>query len=86
MPGIDGEHGAWHLPNRGQIGIREFALRLASEAGLEAPSRTSDQGPALNFALTSRRGWPMPDLDDAITRFVRDTSFDQSSGALIAAE
>jgi dTDP-4-dehydrorhamnose reductase len=77
---IDGERGIWHLATPGAITWAELARRAAELAGVDArllePRPTSAFGfPAprpLYTALGSERGWPMPPLDDALGRFVRE--------------
>jgi dTDP-4-dehydrorhamnose reductase len=77
---IDGERGIWHLATPGAVTWAELARRAAELAGVDArllrPRPTREFGfPAprpLYTALASERGWPMPPLDDALGRFVRE--------------
>jgi dTDP-4-dehydrorhamnose reductase len=70
---IDGESGIWHLANRGEVSWSGFAAKLAAEVGLVAPvSPASQVGRVRNTALASERGWIMPTLESAVSRFVRD--------------
>jgi dTDP-4-dehydrorhamnose reductase len=77
---IDGERGIWHLATPGAITWAELAQRAAELAGVDArllePRPTHAFGfPAprpLYTALASERGWPMPPLEDALGRFVRE--------------
>jgi dTDP-4-dehydrorhamnose reductase len=77
---IDGEHGIWHLANRGATSWTHFAEQVAAVTRLPAeliegvPTRT------LGYAarrpryavLTSERGALMPSLEDALSRYLRD--------------
>jgi dTDP-4-dehydrorhamnose reductase len=77
---IDGERGIWHLATPGAITWAELARRAAELAGVDArtlhPRPTREFGfPAprpLYTALASERGWPLPPLNDALGRFVRE--------------
>ncbi|MGY3264602.1 dTDP-4-dehydrorhamnose reductase [Lysobacter sp. HA35] len=77
---IDGESGIWHLANEGEITWADLALRAATLAGvdtqrLEVSSDHVDRLPARRprySALTTRRAFPLPSLDDALGRYVRD--------------
>jgi dTDP-4-dehydrorhamnose reductase len=75
---IDRECGLWHLANTGAVSWADFARRAAEAAGLDAnlvvgvpldqmhwPARRP-----LFSALESSRGWLMPSLDSALTRYV----------------
>ena len=82
---IDGEKGVWHLSNKGTLNLRDLPNRLAWEAGW--PVAGLPPGfPTLNRSLVSRRGWPMPSLDDALGRFVRDALNERQLGTALAAE
>ena len=72
---IDGETGIWHLANQGRISWSDFLRSICAGvsvplpkikvASLESfPARRPVQG-----ALCSRRGWLMPSLDNAFSRF-----------------
>jgi len=75
---VDGESGIWHLANRGAVTWSELAVRAAEIAGIKTGRiegrPTSSLGLAaprpLQSALLSERGWIMPDLNDALKRFV----------------
>jgi dTDP-4-dehydrorhamnose reductase len=77
---IDGERGIWHLATPGAVTWIELARRAAALAGVDAPRleprSTRELGLTaprpLYTALASERGWPMPPLDDALARYVRD--------------
>ncbi|HEU4883457.1 MAG TPA: SDR family oxidoreductase [Longimicrobium sp.] len=85
---IDGERGIWHLATPGAITWAELARRTAELAGVDA--RTLQPRPTRQFgfpaprplytALASERGWPLPPLDDALGRFVREWQ-DTAAGA-----
>lgn len=75
---VDGESGIWHLANRGAVTWFDLARRGAEIAGITTGRvegramsglRLAAQRP-LQSALLSERGWIMPDLDDALKRFV----------------
>jgi dTDP-4-dehydrorhamnose reductase len=77
---IDEATGVWHLANTGAVTWAEFASRAASAAGVDGsrimPCRSSELGrlaarPAYSV-LVSGRGVLLPDLDDSLTRYVRD--------------
>lgn len=85
---IDGETGLWHLVNQGATGMPDLAARLAGSAGFRAlPARTGESiGRARNRALESRRGSPMPSLEDALGRFIQDMGAVPATGSVLAAE
>lgn len=74
---IDGERGVWHLANRGAVSWAELAQLAAEAAGLDVSRVDAVPGAALGqvarrprqAALGSERGWPMPSLDDALSRY-----------------
>jgi dTDP-4-dehydrorhamnose reductase len=77
---IDGERGVWHLATPGALTWDALARRAAELAGVDASGldavatadlRLSAPRP-LYTALASERGWPMPPLQDALGRFVRE--------------
>ena len=75
---IDRERGIWHLANTGAVTWYELACRAAVLAGLPTdqikPCSASELGltaPRPRYsALESERGWIMPSLDDALTRYL----------------
>ncbi len=75
---IDGEHGLWHLATPGRVSKAEFARRLAEGAGLDPARVQGASVESLGFparrpfdvSLTSERGVLLPDLDQAIARFL----------------
>ena len=77
---IDGEVGIWHLATPGAVTWVELARRAAALAGVDAgrlePRPTRELGLVaprpLYTALASERGWPMPPLEDALGRYVRE--------------
>jgi dTDP-4-dehydrorhamnose reductase len=77
---IDGERGIWHLATPGAVTWVELARRAAALAGVDAhrlePRPTRELGLTaprpLYTTLASERGWPMPPLDDALARYVRN--------------
>jgi dTDP-4-dehydrorhamnose reductase len=74
---VDGERGVWHLANRGSVSWSEFAQLAAEAAGLDVSRVDAVPGAALGqvarrprqAVLGSERGWPMPALDDALSRY-----------------
>nr|WP_255639566.1 family 1 glycosylhydrolase [Deinococcus betulae] len=66
---LDGEYGLWHLTSGVDLTPLAWAHRLADVAGLATvpPGRTP--APTHQYTLRSERGWPMPHLDQALTRF-----------------
>jgi dTDP-4-dehydrorhamnose reductase len=77
---IDGERGIWHLATPGAVTWAELARRAAALAGVDAGRLecrpTREMGlvaprPLYNV-LGSERGWPLPPLDDALGRYVRE--------------
>lgn len=74
---VDGERGVWHLANRGSVSWSEFAQLAAEAAGLDVSLIDAVPGAALGqlarrprqAVLGSERGWPMPSLDDALSRY-----------------
>ncbi|GMA14114.1 NAD-dependent epimerase/dehydratase family protein [Deinococcus metallilatus] len=74
---IDGEGGLWHLANAGAVSWAEFARLVAGMTGLDAELVEAVPTSALGLsaarppfsALTSERGWLMPDLEDALHRW-----------------
>lgn len=76
---IDGEHGVWHLANRGSATWAEFARRGALAAGLNPDLVVAREGTAIAGAarpkfsvLESERGNLMPSLADALSRYITD--------------
>jgi dTDP-4-dehydrorhamnose reductase len=75
---IDAEHGVWHLASRGRVSRAAFARRLAERAGLDPARVVGRPAARLGFraarpadvSLDSERGVLLPDLDDAISRFL----------------
>ena len=71
---VDTEQGIWHLAPRTTCSVLELARRAAQRLGLAfhaqpAPSLPAVRGPMR--ALTSERGWPLPDLDGALEAYAR---------------
>jgi dTDP-4-dehydrorhamnose reductase len=78
---IDAECGLWHLANSGELTWAELARRVAEMAGVSTATlrprsthslQLAAQRPRMS-ALASERGWIMPTLEDALTRFVADS-------------
>jgi dTDP-4-dehydrorhamnose reductase len=77
---IDNECGIWHLANPGELTWAELARRVATLAGLDAslvegrPLKTlSLLAPRPVYgALGSERGWLLPPLENALSRYLRE--------------
>jgi dTDP-4-dehydrorhamnose reductase len=77
---IDGEHGVWHLANRGDVSWHEFAAMAARAAGLDAGLVQGRPGAALGqlaprpryAVLGSERGLILPSLEDALARYLAE--------------
>jgi dTDP-4-dehydrorhamnose reductase len=74
---IDGESGLWHLANDAALTWAEFARRVAGALELDATAVRAVPANSLGWiarrprysALGSERGWIMPTLDDALSRY-----------------
>jgi dTDP-4-dehydrorhamnose reductase len=72
---IDGESGVWHLANQGVISWHELASRAAREAGLDTVSLVKLDGDHKRVtALSSERGLILPSLENAIQRYIREST------------
>jgi dTDP-4-dehydrorhamnose reductase len=79
---IDGECGLWHLANPGAVAWVDLARWTAQLAGLDASSIQSRSINTLGLAaprpaysvLGSERGILLPDLEQALTRYLREAS------------
>ncbi|NPC58440.1 sugar nucleotide-binding protein [Caenimonas sp. S4] len=77
---VDGEHGLWHLTNRGEVSWARFAQMAAEAASLDMRLVESSYGTALGHvaprprysALGSERHFLMPKLEDALCRYLGD--------------
>jgi dTDP-4-dehydrorhamnose reductase len=77
---IDGETGIWHLSNPSEITWSEFAISVAKKCGLDfslvKPTPSSKLGyiaeRPLYSALGSERGILLPQLDNAINRYLQE--------------
>ena len=75
---IDGEQGLWHLVNDGSLSWAELVRRAAKLAQVSTAQLQSDSWRAFELAaprpsfsaLTSERGIVMPNLEDALARYV----------------
>ncbi|WP_301075677.1 family 1 glycosylhydrolase [Sphingomonas sp.] len=76
---IDREGGFWHLTSGSAVSWSEFARRIAEACGLPPSLIDAVPGDTLgwravrpgNVSLSSRRGSPMPPLDQALAAFAR---------------
>lgn len=74
---LDEERGLWHLANEGAVSWAGFATMIAEACGLDPALVRPMSGAELGFralrppqvALASERGWIMPSLESAISRF-----------------
>jgi dTDP-4-dehydrorhamnose reductase len=69
---IDGETGVWHLSNSGQSSWFDLARRAANYFGFNETLIVPQDGPATMQALMSERAWPLPSLENAFDRYLRD--------------
>jgi len=79
---VDCESGIWHLTNEGEVTWADLARRAAALSRVDASGlrhdTNADTEPAARrprySALGSDRAFPMPTLDDALGRYMRDVS------------
>jgi dTDP-4-dehydrorhamnose reductase len=79
---IDGEHGLWHLANRGTASWFELACHAAREAGLDHRLVEAVPGAALTLKaprprrvpLASERGLLLPSLETALSAYLGEVS------------
>lgn len=79
---VDGEHGIWHLANRGAVHWSQLACLAAEAAGLDAGLVRAVPGAMLGqlarrpgfAALSSGRGLLLPTLDHALARYLEHTT------------
>jgi dTDP-4-dehydrorhamnose reductase len=77
---IDGERGIWHLANPGAVTWAELARLAANLAALDASLIEARPTVDLGFtaprplysALGSERGWLLPPLENALSRYLRE--------------
>jgi dTDP-4-dehydrorhamnose reductase len=82
---LDGEHGVFHLANRGEISWADFARSAALLASLDPglilarpDSELGHRAARPRYSvLASERAWLMPTLDDALARYFRDLGVDR---------
>lgn len=75
---VDGEHGLWHLANRGAVSWLELAQMAAEAAGLDRALVQGRSGAELGqvacrprySALDSARGAVMPTLEEGLLRYL----------------
>jgi dTDP-4-dehydrorhamnose reductase len=87
---IDGEHGLWHLANRGEVSWASFAQMTAEAAGLDPGLVEPVPGIKLGqiamrprySALNSERGSPLAPLDNAVERYLADVQLEPSANAV----
>jgi dTDP-4-dehydrorhamnose reductase len=70
---IDRETGIWHLANQGRLSWYEFARDLAAGAGYDPGMVLPVEGPRANTALTSKRGFMLRPVAEAIEAFLIET-------------
>jgi dTDP-4-dehydrorhamnose reductase len=79
---LDGESGIWHLSNRGETTWADFAAGVARRAGLDGDLVVRMPASEFNWraprpiysVLGSQRALLLPTLDDAIGRYLAETS------------
>jgi dTDP-4-dehydrorhamnose reductase len=76
---IDGGTGLWHLANQGEVSWAELARMAARLGGFDESLVEETGGTPLNTSLASGRGLPLPHLQAALERFVRDSEVDWSA-------
>jgi dTDP-4-dehydrorhamnose reductase len=85
---IDSESGIWHLANVGGLSWADLARRVAGLTGLRADLVDAVPTQTLGYAarrpryavLGTERGALMPKLDDALERYLRDSSQEWARG------
>uniref|UniRef100_C6E9M6 dTDP-4-dehydrorhamnose reductase n=1 Tax=Geobacter sp. (strain M21) TaxID=443144 RepID=C6E9M6_GEOSM len=78
---LDGESGIWHLSNAGAVSWAELARCCAKMAGLDCSRVVPRPAASLGYlaprppfsVLGSERGVVLPELENALTRYFRDT-------------
>lgn len=78
---IDQASGIWHLANRGVVSWHELADRAAAEARLDRSllTRSTRSIPRVT-ALSSERGLLLPPIENALSRFVHETTVSWHGG------
>jgi dTDP-4-dehydrorhamnose reductase len=79
---VDGEHGLWHLANRGAVSWMELAQMAAEAAGVDRRLVQGRSGAELGqvacrprySALDSERGCVMPTLEDGLLRYLDEAA------------
>jgi dTDP-4-dehydrorhamnose reductase len=84
---VDGESGIWHVANQDRLSWRDFAVRLAEAAGLDARliDATSSGAPR-DTSLVSGRGALLRPLDQAIAEYCAAVAGDLAPREQVAAE
>ena len=81
---VDGEHGLWHLANRGAVSWFELAQLAAEAAGLDRSLVQARSGAELGqvacrprySALDSERGMVMPTLEAGLERYLDEVELE----------
>lgn len=80
---VDRERGIWHLAPRTSCTLLDLVWRSAQRLGLpfraEITARTEREARGPMHALASERGWPLPDLDEALGAYAHDFESGQRS-------
>jgi dTDP-4-dehydrorhamnose reductase len=84
---VDGEHGLWHLANRGAVSWLELAQMAAEAAGLDRALVQGRSGAELGqvacrprySALDSARGAVMPTLEEGLLRYLDEVEDDATA-------
>jgi dTDP-4-dehydrorhamnose reductase len=91
---IDGEHGVWHLANVGAISWTDLARMAAARARLDVRRIERCAGGDIGWTaprpgwsvLGSERATLLPDLDDAIARYVKSRAWERVARTLNSAD
>jgi dTDP-4-dehydrorhamnose reductase len=86
---VDGEHGLWHLANRGAVSWMQLAQMAAEAAGLDRQLVQGRSGAELGqvacrprySALDSTRGTMMPTLEDGLVRYLHEVELEADATA-----
>lgn len=89
---IDGEHGIWHLANRGVVTWAELACLIAVKTGFDLTRVQGRPSQSMGFiaarppftALSSERGNFMPSLDDSLEAFLKDSKWSRQYKTALA--
>jgi dTDP-4-dehydrorhamnose reductase len=69
---VDDERGTWHLANKGEFSWYDVVQKLLKITDIKPAQLLGIAGPRRNRALTSERAVLLPDLENALWRYVRE--------------